>query len=63
MPEDGLEDTIQPRFARAGADLSKVVDLSSVKTDEGDRPFTLPGDVLWLSKALSLRKNKPVGVR
>ena len=55
MPEDTLEDTIQPRFARAGADLSKVVDLSTVKTDDGEeskRPFQLLGDLDYLEAAI-----------
>jgi hypothetical protein len=56
MPEDGLADTIQPRFARAGADLNKVVDLSTVLTDEQDettrRPFTLPHDLNCLEAAI-----------
>jgi hypothetical protein len=36
MPEDTLQDTILPRFARAGADLSKVVDLSTVQAEDDD---------------------------
>jgi len=36
MPEDSLEDTILPRFARAGADLSKVMDLSVVEVNDDD---------------------------
>jgi AAA domain len=55
MPEDTLEDTILPRFARAGADLSKVVDLSTVKTDEGEesrRPFRLQTDLVSLEAAI-----------
>ena len=56
MPEDDIADTIQPRFARAGADLSKVVDLSTVLTDENDEatrhPFTIPDDLPYLEAAI-----------
>lgn len=47
--EDGLEDTIQPRLAKAGADLSKVVSIGFIKDKDGkERPFNLAedGDVL-----------------
>jgi hypothetical protein len=60
MPEDGLADTIQPRFARAGADLSKVIDLSTVKADDDDdddesrRPFQLQSDLGYLEAAIRL---------
>jgi AAA domain len=55
MPEDGLEDTILPRFVRAGADLSKVVDLSTVKTDDSGlfkRSFQLQTDLDYLETAI-----------
>lgn len=56
MPEDGLGDTIQPRFARAGADLSQVVDLSTVLDNGNDeatrRPFTIPDDLDYLEAAI-----------
>jgi AAA domain len=39
MPEDTLHDTILPRFARAGANLSKVIDLSTVEADEDEDEY------------------------
>jgi hypothetical protein len=56
-PEDGLEDTIQPRLARAGADLSKVIDLSMVKVNEREevrQPFRLQYDLDYLEAAIRL---------
>jgi hypothetical protein len=54
-PEDNLEDTVLPRFARAGADLSKVVDLTLVPDDdcsESMRPFQLETDLDYLDAAI-----------
>jgi hypothetical protein len=47
--EDGLEDTIQPRLAKAGADLRKIVSIGFITyTDEKgvkrERPFNLAED-------------------
>jgi hypothetical protein len=55
--EDGLEDTIQPRLARAGADLSKIVSIGFLKTiDENgieyERPFNLATDLPLLEAAI-----------
>jgi len=55
--EDGLEDTIQPRLAKAGADLSKVVSIGFIKrTDEQgieqERPFNLAEDSDVLEAAI-----------
>lgn len=55
--EDGLEDTIQPRLAKAGAELSKVVSIGFIKyTDElgaeRERPFNLAEDTLLLEAAI-----------
>jgi hypothetical protein len=55
--EDGLEDTIQPRLAKAGADLSKVVSIGFIKyTDENgvehERPFNLAVDGHILEAAI-----------
>ena len=55
MPEDGLEDTIQPRFARAGANLNKILDLSTVRPEENEesrRPFLLQHDLKYLDAAI-----------
>jgi AAA domain len=48
--EDGLEDTIQPRLAKAGADLSKIVSIGFIKDVdkngvEYERPFNLATDL------------------
>ncbi len=57
-PEDGLSDTIQPRLARAGATLSKIVSVSSIEMVDPltgyayQRPFTLPEDLEFLEKAM-----------
>ncbi len=50
MPEDGLSDTIQPRFARAGANLTKVSSIGTIMDTDGDgntfeRPFNLERDL------------------
>ncbi len=55
--EDGLEDTIQPRLAKAGAALSKVVSIGFIKyTDEKgverERPFDLAEDRHILEAAI-----------
>lgn len=55
--EDGLEDTIQPRLARAGADLSKIVSIGFIKTIDAngveyERPFNLATDLPLLEGAI-----------
>jgi len=51
--EDGLEDTIQPRLAKAGADLSRVVSIGFIKDSEGhERPFNLSQDADILEAAI-----------
>jgi AAA domain len=55
--EDGLEDTIQPRLAKAGADLSKIVSIGFIKdTDvtgvEREKPFNLGTDGHLLEAAI-----------
>jgi hypothetical protein len=55
--EDGLEDTIQPRLAKAGADLSKIVSIGFIKcVDENgiehERPFNLAQDGPILEAAI-----------
>jgi len=57
-PEDGLADTIQPRLQRAGANLSRIVSISSIPTLNPntnytyERPFMLPFDFKILQKAI-----------
>ncbi|HZU01574.1 MAG TPA: AAA family ATPase [Ktedonobacteraceae bacterium] len=57
-PEDGLADTIQPRLARAGADLSQIVSIGAVSVKDQatgyvyNRPFTLPDDLMLLEAAI-----------
>jgi hypothetical protein len=44
--EDGVADTIQPRLAAAGADLSRAHVLTAVEGDDGlPRPWALPEDL------------------
>lgn len=55
--EDGLEDTIQPRLDRAGADLSKIVSIGYIKETtpggiEYERPFNLAQDLPLLEAAI-----------
>ena len=56
--EDGLEDTIQPRLAKAGADLTKIVSIGYIPTiDPGsgaeyERPFNLSQDMSLLQAAI-----------
>jgi hypothetical protein len=55
--EDGLEDTIQPRLHRAGADLSKIVSIGYIKETnsngvEYERPFSLTQDLDLLAAAI-----------
>jgi hypothetical protein len=63
--EDGLEDTIQPRLARAGADLTKIVSIGYIPdfTQDGvgyDRPFNLSQDLSLLEAAIERVKAKLV---
>ncbi len=57
-PEDGLSDTIQPRLARAGAALSKIVSVCPIELVDHvtghayQRPFLLPDDLDYLEKAM-----------
>lgn len=46
MPEDGLADTVQPRFARAGADLAKISSIGTINFfDEEGQPCERPFDI------------------
>jgi RecA-family ATPase len=47
--EDSTEDTIVPRLIAAGADLERVAVLESM---DGDRPWSLPGDIPALEEAI-----------
>lgn len=57
MPEDDAKDTTQPRFARAGANLTKISDLSTpIDIDENgqeyERPFSLSHDLHLLEQEI-----------
>lgn len=43
--EDDADDTIRPRLEAAGADVSMVHLLESVKEQSGDRPYAIPADL------------------
>jgi hypothetical protein len=51
--EDGLADTIVPRLAAAGADLSRIVALEKVPDEEGGHPFVIPDDLASLERAIA----------
>jgi len=54
--EDGLADTIVPRLARMGADLSRIVSIGFIPPESKDgyeRPFSLPGDIPLLEAAIT----------
>lgn len=51
--EDGLADTIRPRLDAAGADVSKVVALTTVPDGQGnEREISIPQDLPTLEKAI-----------
>jgi hypothetical protein len=51
--EDGLADTIRPRFDAAGGDPSKAVALSTVPDTEGnERQLALPDDLGIIEAAI-----------
>jgi hypothetical protein len=58
-PEDGLSDTIKPRLARAGADLTRIVSLSTIEvvdqttSQKYERPFSLLEDLERLDQAIT----------
>ena len=43
--EDGAADTIVPRLGLAGADLTRILLLQNLETNEGPRPVILPDDL------------------
>lgn len=53
-PEDEAEDMIVPRLIAAGADLTRVVILNSIATDDagGERPITFPRDTPLLEQVI-----------
>lgn len=51
--EDGLADTIRPRLDAAGADVSRVVALTGIVTDEGERLPAIPRDLDALEQAIA----------
>ncbi|MHB1324820.1 MAG: AAA family ATPase [Thermoleophilia bacterium] len=52
--EDGLGDTIRPRLEAAGAELNRIVALSSCPDNNGqeEHPPVLPDDLDWIEKAI-----------
>jgi len=50
--EDGLADTVLPRLQAMGADVERVVALSSSNGPDGERPPTLPEDVPVIAQAI-----------
>jgi hypothetical protein len=51
--EDGLADTIRPRFDAAGGDPSRVVAVSTVPDEEGnERQLSIPGDLHVIEAAI-----------
>ncbi|MCC6642288.1 MAG: AAA family ATPase, partial [Deltaproteobacteria bacterium] len=50
--EDGLADTIRPRLDAAGADVSRVVALASIRLDTGERMPELPLDLAAVEAAI-----------
>lgn len=50
--EDGLEDTLQPRLAAAGADMKRIVSLSGIERGQSSRPLELPADIDFLDEVV-----------
>lgn len=51
--EDGLADTIVPRLIAAGADLERILALTTCPDEDGGHPFVLPDDLSWLERAIA----------
>src|SRR5262245_37608862 len=47
--EDGIEDTLRPRFEAAGGNLDRAQVITAVTTKEGQRAFSLQADLALLS--------------
>lgn len=50
--EDGLADTIRPRFEAAGADLSRVLAITGIPDGETERLPALPDDLPLIEQAI-----------
>lgn len=50
--EDGLADTIRPRVDAHNGDASRIQALRAVRTDKGERPFSLDRDLQQLEAAI-----------
>ena len=50
--EDSPEDTIRPRLEAAGANLSRIHNLSGVNEEGKERPLEIPGDLDLVAKKL-----------
>ena len=51
--EDSPEDTIRPRLEAAGANLSRIHNLSGVNEEGKERPLEIPGDLDLVAKKLN----------
>lgn len=58
--EDGLADTIRPRLEAMGADLSKIVALQGVPTEDGKLRFPTIEDIEAITRACQMVKAKLV---
>jgi hypothetical protein len=50
--EDGLGDTIRPRCEAAGADLTRILAITGIATEDGERLLELPADIPALKVAV-----------
>jgi hypothetical protein len=60
--EDGLADTIRPRFDVAGGDATRMHLLQSVRDASGERPFTLATDLPILEQVLEQTRPALLGI-
>ena len=51
--EDGLADTVRPRLEAAGADLERIVALTAIVDDDGERMPALPLDLGAIETAIA----------
>lgn len=60
--EDGLADTVRPRFDRQGGDPARVSVLKAVRVDGQEYPFTLERDLPALEAAIQQNHAVAVGI-
>jgi hypothetical protein len=58
--EDNAEDTIRPRLEAAGANLDRVIELSSVAVGPRRQPFEIPADLALLEAEVAERSARLV---